>query len=164
MTWYKGTLPKEEELKLGDKTLDLRSKVRIWAKCKECNTSFWSMLKEKDVGYDLCSRCVDTPGHEITIDKGKNKGKVYIRLSPDDPLWDMTMNAFNYFSKGWTAKARYLKAKQLGRTLESWEQVHHKDRNKNNFALDNLIIREVAPPTNFDAEPVEEPDEEGELL
>ena len=38
------------------------------------------------------------------------------------------------------AKHRYLKAKELGRALRPYEIVTFKDKDRTNFALDNLIL------------------------
>lgn len=38
--------------------------------------------------------------------------------------------------------SRYLMERHLGRYLESWEDVHHKDENKQNDDLNNLEIKD----------------------
>jgi len=112
-------------------------------------------MKTEEEGYSLCTRCLDTPGHEIT-DK---KGKTYIRLAESDPYYEMTMKNYGLFGKGWTAKTRYVMAQHLGRCLERCECIIHKDRNKDNYAIDNLILRERLVPSEIQ-EPEYEPEPE----
>jgi len=48
-----------------------------------------------------------------------------------------------YKNKGYVLKHRYIMAQILGRPLERWEQVHHRDGNKTNNSPSNLELRSL---------------------
>lgn len=123
-----------DTIEYGDTRRDDKQRVRVWTKCKECGKDFWSL------GYDTCIPCAFAPGAEYL----DSKRKLYIRLAEDDPYYDMTFKQ-GYLGNGWTAKARYIMAQHLGRCLDPWEQVHHRDGNKKNFAIENLMLRKTKP-------------------
>lgn len=43
-------------------------------------------------------------------------------------------------SNGYVLRYRYLMEQKLGRYLESWEEVHHRDENELNDAIENLEV------------------------
>lgn len=60
-----------------------------------------------------------------------------IRLYPDDPYFCM----LNKRSDHYVLEHRLVMARHLGRPLEDWESVHHKDANRTNNAIENLQLR-----------------------
>ena len=65
------------------------------------------------------------------------KGYIYIFIRPDNKYHSM-------IGKGrgcnFIAEHRLVMAKYLGRCLESWEVVHHKNRIKNDNRIENLEL------------------------
>ena len=61
-------------------------------------------------------------------------GYVHIRLGPDDFLYPMVN------SQGYVLEHRLVMAKHLGRCLQPWEVVHHKNGNRTVNRLDNLEL------------------------
>ena len=64
------------------------------------------------------------------------KGYVSIKLTPSDPYFCMVKNRTKY-----VFEHRYVMAQHLGRPLEKYEQVHHKDGNRQNNEISNLQLR-----------------------
>lgn len=65
------------------------------------------------------------------------KGYVLVRLAKDDPYRPMADN------RGYVYEHRLVKARELGRLLEDWEDVHHKNGNKTDNREDNLEIMDA---------------------
>lgn len=63
------------------------------------------------------------------------KGYVYIRLLPDDFFYPMVKK------NGYVLEHRLVMAKHLGRLLQPWEKVHHKDGIKGHNEYSNLEIK-----------------------
>jgi hypothetical protein len=68
------------------------------------------------------------------VSKGKYKGYVMIWVSPDGFYAPMRSN------RGYVPEHRLVVATHLGRCLELYENVHHKDGNKLNNCIENLEL------------------------
>jgi hypothetical protein len=66
--------------------------------------------------------------------KVNENGYIMILLEPSDPYYCMAQKS------GYVLEHRYIMARHLGRPLESWEVVHHKNRNKSDNQLSNLHL------------------------
>ncbi len=73
----------------------------------------------------------------------KRGGYVHIAVFPDDEFYGMAPRRVGLGCR-YVLEHRLVMARHLGRPLESWEQVHHKDRDKTNNALENLEILDGA--------------------
>ena len=62
-------------------------------------------------------------------------GYVLVKLTPKHWLWEFSNNI------GYIREHRLVFAAYLGRPLEKWETVHHKDGNRQNNAIANLQLR-----------------------
>jgi hypothetical protein len=60
-----------------------------------------------------------------------SNGYILVKVGKDHPMADV---------RGYAYEHRLVAAKMLGRSLEPGEEVHHRDRNKQNNAPDNLEI------------------------
>lgn len=61
-----------------------------------------------------------------------SNGYVLIK-APDNPMADV---------RGYVYEHRLVASQKIGRLIESWEEVHHKDENKQNNDPDNLEVLE----------------------
>jgi len=61
----------------------------------------------------------------------------YIKVKPDSPYYPMS-------HKGSIAEHRLIMAHQLERPLTSNEIVHHKDGNRHNNGIDNLLLMDCS--------------------
>jgi len=119
-------MPEIGEIKT-DRELGLKGKHRRkWVICPQCGEGRWVILTAtKRPGYTgLCHQCnasvrggkrLKTNGRWIT-----GQGYVMRLLQPDDFFFSMTG------ADGYVGEHRLVMAQSLGRSLHSWEIVHHK--------------------------------------
>lgn len=115
----------------------------IWVVCHDCHKERWAKLADtrKEHWTGLCKRCC-LRRRNGKLERSPNwkggikevAGYVYIRLREGHPYWEMAKE------QGYVKRSRLIMAEFLGRILESCEEVHHKDGNSLNDALDNLRL------------------------
>jgi hypothetical protein len=129
----------------------------IWLACDFCGKERWVELNKTHSTTPRCSSCAKIGTHMsvktkealIKANKGNTrekstswKGGVYhnsngyisIMLSPDDffhPMADV---------KDYVLEHRLVMAKYLGRCLQKWEVVHHKNGIKDDNRIENLEL------------------------
>lgn len=119
----------------------------IWHACIDCGKERWVQLEKGTARTIRCHKCAHrTPAARlarsarVTGEKapwwrgGKIRHKEYIQISlpPNDFFYPMT-NTQHY-----VLEHRLVMAKHLGRCLQSWEIVHHKDGIKDHNDYNNL--------------------------
>ena len=119
-------------------------------KCSDCETTQWVNVR-RNLEEWRCRKCVakriwyknplnglDMSGNKHPFWKGGRFvnyfGYVQYRPKDDDPL--RMMCAVN----GYVLEHRYVMAKHLGRMLEDWEIVHHKNGIKDDNRFENLEL------------------------
>lgn len=129
----------------------------IWHACILCGKERWVQFVKELPTHLRCSKCSHkgrplTPewrrniSKSLTGDKSYNwkggraktaEGYIKVRLSPDDFFSPMVAK------DGYVREHRLVMAKHLGRNLQSWELVHHKDgiRDHNEYANLKLTTR-----------------------
>lgn len=113
----------------------------IWYTCIDCGKERWVHLYK---GYPQSIRCYSCANQ---LKRGKNhpnwkggrrfdKGISYIlvTIQPDDPFYCMASKC------GEVLEHRYIMAKYLGRPLESWELVDHKNEIRTDNRIENLDL------------------------
>ena len=119
--------------------------------CARCGLTRWvqeSHMKygqQKGTYSGLCRSCADylaRPKHGSKLEANPNwkggrsvapDGYWRIRLSQDDPFYCMAQ-------QGSVREHRYVMAKAIGRPLEPWEVVHHKNGVKTDNRIENLEL------------------------
>ena len=147
---YKNVPCKECKILLaGDKVRGL-TENKYEVKCAKCGkvrivkrmaVYSWLMVHQNSTVEDyfknaLCRSCVGLNESGETINA---QGYAVIVLKESDPYFCMGINKHNNHTS-YCLKHRYVMAWFLGRPLESWECVHHKDGNKLNNSPYNLQI------------------------
>jgi len=69
----------------------------------------------------------------------RHSGYIYVHIYAGHPLFCMAIDRGNGHG-GWVAEHRLVIAQQLGRPLEKWEVVHHKNRVKDDNRPKNLKL------------------------
>ena len=136
----------------------------IWTTCEICDKERWVLLMRGKPGYRICIDCnkhksyIHSEETKIKLSKaqialglngekskwwkgGRNKsskGYIRIKLLPNDFFYSMAGK------DGYVLEHRLVMAKLLGRCLQPWEIVHHKDRIRDHNSADNLqLIQEL---------------------
>jgi hypothetical protein len=130
-------VPEVDQITTTDKIgLVGRAKV-IWTLCPKCDKGRWVRLQyHRKYPILLCNSCIQS--HSLTNEyKGRKTNKagyILVLLKSIDPYYRMAQKS------GYVLEHRYIMAKHFGRPLESWEIVHHKNRNKTDNSPKNLHL------------------------
>ncbi len=118
------------------------TRLFVWINCPDCGYERWvvlSWLSGHNTG--ICQSCSLTKnGHSPAWKGGRNMGGgknspyVMVWVSIRDFFYPMA-SVCNSSMGGYIREHRLVMAKHLGRCLQSWEIVHH----KNNIPTDNRI-------------------------
>ena len=120
----------------------------IWCACLDCSKGRWVQLinsKPKRLRCIVCSAKrvtkylkPNTQGSRSHRNwKGGRKREhdyMLLLLRPDDFFYSMTT------MRGYALEHRLIMARHLGRCLQPWEIVHHKNDIKDDNRLDNLAL------------------------
>jgi hypothetical protein len=110
-----------------------------WIECPDCHNYFWMRLRNRVAGQ-RCFKCAWVFSHTgencATWKGGKHiaHGYLLIYLKPNDFFYPMTNDRF------YVPEHRLVMAKHLGRCLQKWEIVHHKNGNKMDNRIENLEL------------------------
>lgn len=136
------------DIKTGEElSVNFKSQKYVYETCPNCGNNRWVQVQSAGK-YPKCRKCLNkgkTGDKNGRWKGGRNidaGGYVEIKLRPDDPFYPMTDKS------GYVREHRLVVAKQLGRCLEKWEEVHHKGetfpvqskRNKSDNVPDNLLL------------------------
>jgi len=142
-------MPKVGETKLGreigrsDKTARF-----VWHTCEDCGKERWVILERGKPAFSLCNKCANKL-YGLThrgsnhpqwkggryLNKEAKYQYVYITLTEDDPYYCMADPQCHQ-----VLEHRYVMAQHLGRPLESWEIVDHRNDPKSDNRIENLDL------------------------
>jgi len=128
------------EIKKGKEIGRKGNSYYAWKACPDCRKERWVMLRR---GKPTSLRCHACAGKAQRGDKNYNwhggktitgGGHIRVKLSPTDFFYSMAN------SNGYALEHRLVMAKHLGRCLQPWEIVHHKNHNKKDNQIENLQL------------------------
>jgi len=114
----------------------------VYAACADCGKERWVQCK-RGQNEPVSKRCWACAGRQHRGEGHPNwkggrltnaYGYIKAKLQSDDFFYPMVDN------QGYVLEHRLVMAKHLGRCLQSWELVHHKDGVKDNNSIDNLEL------------------------
>jgi len=115
----------------------------IWQACEDCGKQRWVKLCNNSPESQRCGNCRYDRMREMKREKspqwkggkhGNGHGYIIVMLQPDDFFFPMA-DAHHYIPEH-----RLVMAKHLGRLLQKWEPVHHKNGIRDDNRIENLAI------------------------
>ena len=111
----------------------------IWEACPDCGKERWVVLEHSKPAFILCRDCARNhlPTRSSRWVGGRYYGMagyIWVKLYKNDFFYPMTSTG------GIVMEHRLVMAKSLGRCLQTWEFVHHKNGDKHDNQLENLEI------------------------
>lgn len=112
----------------------------IWQACINCGEQRWVILRKGGPQSERCVSCADKllRGKRNPNWKGgrikDSGGYILVRVESDDFFYPMANHL------GYVSEHRLVVAKCLGRCLQSWEEIHHKDGVKTHNVWSNLYL------------------------
>lgn len=122
------------------------SKKYIWFACEKCGRENWKQLLWGKPASKLCYPCAISnivitgrkKGNKCSAWKGGRRptsdGYIQVWIAPEDFFYPMVNKS------GYVAEHRLIIAKHLGRCLQSWEKVHHKNGIRDDNRRENLEL------------------------
>lgn len=120
-----------------------KSQQYIWEACRECGRERWVQFVKGKSCHGLCASChASVRGPSNHRWKGGRyydcKGYVRVTMHPDDFFYPMA------HPRPYVLEHRLVMAKYLGRCLQTWEIVHHKNGVRDDNRIENLqLIQEM---------------------
>lgn len=136
--------PKEGDIIRG-RDINKKGGLYQWVLCVECKKGRW-VYKGAVLQYPRCVECGEEYRKRTYIGelssnwKGgritQRKGYIEVIMREDNPYYRMANHI------GYVPEHRLVMAQYLGRCIEKWEIVHHKNRRKSDNRIENLELIE----------------------
>ncbi len=140
-------MPRIGEIKSPGEINKRSTRRHIWTACEDCGKARWVELHKGKPRCRLCRRCAGIMFAKATRPRGEKAagykggrvihsgGYIQILLQPDDFFYSMTSKHSPY-----VMEHRLVMAKHLGRCLQLWELVHHKNGIRDDNRIANLKL------------------------
>lgn len=146
-----------DTLKLGEFRKDKHKHKQIWHACVDCGKERWVpfVCKTAEPEYTQCRSCAAKLQRKLYLARIKehpmagrfgkksnkwkggwrsSQGYIFVLLTPDDFFFPMAS------TDRYVLEHRLVMAKHLGRCLQSWEMIHHKNGIRDDNRIENLEL------------------------
>jgi len=109
----------------------------VWHACEDCGKQRWVAWVKQEPRKRLCPSCCHRVERSVRWAGGirhNSQGYRSVCLHPRDFFYPMADHA-NY-----VLEHRLVMAKHIGRCLHSWETVHHKNHDRRDNRIENLVL------------------------
>lgn len=110
----------------------------IYRLCSVCGIGRWVELRKREIRKPYkCHKCAQPKGQGTNYKGGRvmrSGGYPGVLVNPDNFFYSMTGN------QRYVREHRLVMAQALGRCLQDWEHVHHKNGNKLDNRIENLEL------------------------
>lgn len=118
----------------------------VWSVCIDCGKGRWVKPYKNNVTPIRCHHCECKSRYGINNPQWKGggykhpNGYITIWIDPKSPFYEMRMTSW----RNYVLEHRLVMAQHLGRCLESWEIVHHKNHIRDDNRIENLELLEIS--------------------
>lgn len=117
----------------------------IWTRCPDCGKKRWVELAKTKAKHPRCKSCANKRENHPNWKNGRStkEGYIQILMEPTSPYFKMSS------SHGYLLEHRLVMAKYLGRCLEPYEMIHHKNRIRDDNRIENLELMTTVKHSGF---------------
>ncbi len=130
-----------------DKANTSESRLYQYVVCSGCGNERWVMIaygshRRNKHPSPLCPDCrIGSNNHMWKGGVMEHEGYIFVMIQDTSPYWPMAKHKGRARERfGYIPQHRLVMAEHLGRCLEPWEIVHHKDGNRSNNDISNLEL------------------------
>ena len=131
---------------IGDRLHTSGGGARIWFACEDCGKERWVNMRAGKPQFIRCRPCAGRyrwANRSAHWRGGRRKAHGYIEVytGRDDAFFSMAMtDKRRTGGGGYIKEHRLVMAQHLGRSLQPWEVVHHKNAVKDDNRIENLEL------------------------